>query len=76
MDDANRNDLLVEAQIRLDLLMAQRRAAEAAVAALEQRRMALIGDLVRLRETCAVDPGSAALHIDLTGSSLLKRYPA
>lgn len=76
MDDAHSSDLLAEAQERLELLTAQRRAAEAAVAALEQRRMALIEDLVRLRETCAVDPGSAAMAIDLSGSSLLKRYPA
>lgn len=69
-------DRVAEAQARLELLTAQRRAAEEAIAALERRRMALIEDLVRLRETCAVDPGSAALTVDLAGSSLLKRYPA
>lgn len=70
------HDLLAAAQERLVHLTAERRAAEAAIAALERRRHSLIDDLVRLRETCDVDPGSAALSIDLTGSTLLKRYPA
>jgi len=74
--EAEAHEQLAEAQERLDLLTAQRRAAEEAIAALERRRRSLIEDLVRLRETCDVDPGSAALSIDLTGSSLLKRYPA
>jgi len=74
--EADTHDLVAEAQKRLALLTDQRRAAEEAIAGLERRRHSLIDDLVRLRETCEVDPGSAALSMDLTGSSLLKRYPA